>query len=669
MMFVLAMAILFWILGCYGAWIFFRRGKFWRAVLPPGLVMLINIYLYSGKDHINIYMAVYVLLVLILVMRSNLIKHLDLWHRERVQVSPSMSFQFSRAGFLVALVLVGFSWGAPAFAQSDQALRLWDSISDPFRRINDRVGDIFGNIRSPEQAIYDVYGDRLMLDVGFEPVDGLIMSVKTKREPISGARFYWRARTYAIFQDGSWSETIGERVEFRPEEGNLPLKNYAARTVIEVYIEPKKHAMHTFNLPTQPLWVNYRSKVTLTRDENGIVDVAMVTAKGTFYEGEQIHARAVLAVPTADELRTSGQEYPEWVAANYLQLPDTITPRTIELAKTIVNGIDNPYKQAKEITQWLRDNIDYSRVIDLPPEGVESLDWFLFDYKAGFCTWYASAEVIMLRSLGIPARIAVGYARGTYDIKEESYAVHAKDAHAWPEVFFPEYGWVEFEPTANQAILIRPEPQRFSGSIGRSRNPWARLDENAGLYDSRIEEVFIFDEITGNAGNMASKQIGVQSILLIALGVIAALFAAAFLWMRIDPFARMTAAGAILTGFHKVGIKPPPSLQRIKSGQFTPAEEIYVRWNHWLMRLGIPWAPWQTPYERAAAFAEVMPDSSQAGWAIVKAYTGERYGNIQADRITVRQTWKNLRRSLLQAWIHNIIAKIINRSSRSINGS
>jgi len=122
--------------------------------------------------------------------------------------------------------------------------------------------------------------------------------------------------------------------------------------------------------------------------------------------------------------------------------------------------------------------------------------------KQGFCNYYATAEVILLRSVGIPARLAVGYAQGDNVDDPLLYTVRQRDAHAWPEVYFPGVGWVEFEPTASQPTLVRPqeitvedetalpilpeslanidpqEPDRGNINVGQ--------DENAGLWQSRI---------------------------------------------------------------------------------------------------------------------------------------------------------------------------------------
>jgi transglutaminase-like putative cysteine protease len=84
------------------------------------------------------------------------------------------------------------------------------------------------------------------------------------------------------------------------------------------------------------------------------------------------------------------------------------------------------------------------------------MEWFLFDEQTGFCNYYATAQVLMLRSLGIPARFVVGYAQGEYDPQTKTYTVRKKDSHAWPEVYFIDYGWMPFEPTVDQPALIRP---------------------------------------------------------------------------------------------------------------------------------------------------------------------------------------------------------------------
>ncbi|MBM3924914.1 MAG: transglutaminase domain-containing protein [SAR202 cluster bacterium] len=156
--------------------------------------------------------------------------------------------------------------------------------------------------------------------------------------------------------------------------------------------------------------------------------------------------RGSISVATPGDLRQASRSYPEWVTDRYLQLP-TAYPQTVRsLATTLAAGQTNPYDIALSIQEFLH-NIPYSLNVEAPPKGRDAVEWFLTEKHVGFCMYYASAMTTMLRSLGIPARLVVGFAPGDLDPDRDAYVVRAKHYHAWPEVYFPEYGWVEFEPT------------------------------------------------------------------------------------------------------------------------------------------------------------------------------------------------------------------------------
>ena len=91
--------------------------------------------------------------------------------------------------------------------------------------------------------------------------------------------------------------------------------------------------------------------------------------------------------------------------------------------------------------------LKYGEQVVPPPPGVDAVEWFLTNQRVGFCSYFASSMITMLRSLDIPARLVVGFAPGQWDEDRNAWMVRTKDYHAWPEVYFPEYGWVEFEPT------------------------------------------------------------------------------------------------------------------------------------------------------------------------------------------------------------------------------
>ena len=164
---------------------------------------------------------------------------------------------------------------------------------------------------------------------------------------------------------------------------------------------------------------------------------------------------AIGSVSTATPLqlqnasRAYGQDgivYPNWIADRYLQLPSNFPQPVRDLAQQLAEGHDNVYDVAVSIQDYLH-ALKYGEQVVPPPPGVDAVEWFLTNQRVGFCSYFASSMITMLRSLDIPARLVVGFAPGQWDEDRSAWMVRTKDYHAWPEVYFPEYGWVEFEPT------------------------------------------------------------------------------------------------------------------------------------------------------------------------------------------------------------------------------
>ncbi len=145
-------------------------------------------------------------------------------------------------------------------------------------------------------------------------------------------------------------------------------------------------------------------------------------------------------------LRQAGIEYPEAIQSRYLQLPD-IPQRVRDLTEQLTAPYDNAYDKSQAIFDHLHDNYRYDLDIPVQTDDGDTVDWFLFEQKAGYCEQFASAMVVMSRLAGIPARLATGYSPGTYNPITGYYEVKGSDAHAWAELYFPNFGWVSFNPT------------------------------------------------------------------------------------------------------------------------------------------------------------------------------------------------------------------------------
>jgi protein-glutamine gamma-glutamyltransferase len=157
------------------------------------------------------------------------------------------------------------------------------------------------------------------------------------------------------------------------------------------------------------------------------------------YEGRSL----LPATPPAD-LRQSSGDYPQG-AQIYLQLPP-LDPRVRALAQKITAEANNEYDKAAGIQKYLIAHYAYTLDLSGPPTN-DPLAHFLFERRAGNCEYFASAMTVILRTVGVPARYVTGFLPGEYNDVGGDYIVRESDAHAWVEVYFPDYGWITFDPT------------------------------------------------------------------------------------------------------------------------------------------------------------------------------------------------------------------------------
>lgn len=190
------------------------------------------------------------------------------------------------------------------------------------------------------------------------------------------------------------------------------------------------------------------------------------------------------AVPGVDEADLAGLGWidpaslPEW-AAIHLALPADLDPRIPTLAAQVTEDAASAYDQLLALERYLR-TFTYDLDVPEPPPGVDVAAYFLFDLQRGYCDYYATAFVVMARSLGIPARFATGYAPGSWLSMGQEWLITEAEAHAWPEVYLPGYGWLAFEPTAGRPALDRLPPVRLLEPGQFANQPLSPLPPDVG---------------------------------------------------------------------------------------------------------------------------------------------------------------------------------------------
>ncbi len=258
---------------------------------------------------------------------------------------------------------------------------------------------------------------------------------------------HWRGRSYDRFDGVRWSRSDGVRPSTAPVEWYR--ERWGAETLTQrIYGAPLDvrllFAVHPM------LSVEADSRIQPMFDNVG----------DFFYWGTSTPiytARSAAQPPPADSLRAAnGSFMPD--RSRYLQLP-RLPDRIGALADSLTRGLDNRYDKVRAVESWLRSEFGYTR--ELPrTAGETSLDHFLFERREGHCEYFSSAMVVLLRSVGIYARNVNGFLGGRWNDFGGYLAVTQNEAHSWVEVWFPDYGWVQFDPTPG------------SSSSGEARAEW-----------------------------------------------------------------------------------------------------------------------------------------------------------------------------------------------------
>ena len=213
---------------------------------------------------------------------------------------------------------------------------------------------------------------------------------------------------------------------------------------------------------------------TVRRDQGRVVGASLVEAlhhppdvlsvrhpKGAFDVGETYQVTSAVSTAEPEQLRRADRDYPIYVLDLYTRLPGTVPERVHSLARELTAGHTNPYDRAKAVEDYLR-TLPYNLSIEPPPYDADGVDHFLFDQRQGYSEYFASSMAVLLRSVGIPARVAAGYTLGD-EVEPGIYTVTDSHSHAWVEVYIPGFNWVAFEPTPGVQLPVAYRPDEGAG--------------------------------------------------------------------------------------------------------------------------------------------------------------------------------------------------------------
>jgi transglutaminase-like putative cysteine protease len=672
LVFTLLVASLFWFLGYNAAWHIFRIDRVWRAVLPSGLILVTNSAYYGGEVNVNPYLVAFVFFALVLMVRSHLETREWEWYVSGVRVPRRLRRQFLRAGAVLALLALALGWGLPS-GNLQQRLNEFQEFlqQEPARQLAEAWSRLFtaGDLQGPTTTDY-YGGDSLQLGGAIRLGDQVVMLVSAP----PNRRYYWRSRVFEAYANGVWTPQATTRLtdpEAPLEITHEPYLESARVPVQQVFTVALNASRLVYTAP-QPSVINLPTRTDLRYGEEGPLEgsmhISVIRPYRVLYRGDTYTATSLMSTASAEQLRNTPTSYPIEINRFYLDVPFSVTGRTLALANTIVleAGALTPYDKARAIERWLRQNISYNESIPTPPPGQDSVDWVLFDLKQGYCNYYASAMIVMLRHVGVPARMAAGFAQGTWDETEQAYIVRERDAHTWVEAYFPGYGWIEFEPTAAQAELDRGDVDYTA----QQPTPTAPAPTDTPTPTATPTPTSTPTPGVANATQPPITQTAAPTAAPTATAtpIIVPTTPPPLRPPPRDPFSLvMSAVGTALLALLVLLVLVMLLLfiywyweWRGVRGM-NPIMRAYARLERYLRLIGIRVAAAQTPEERRARIVRDLPAAEPPVTAITRLYTTERYGPptpTQADDArhqVADRAWSDARRSILRRWLERFI--------------
>jgi protein-glutamine gamma-glutamyltransferase len=278
----------------------------------------------------------------------------------------------------------------------------------------------------------------------------------------TGAPAYWRGLVFDTYRDGAWTASNRSFTTFQPYVAARylpPAPPHNLGTFVQVFrVVRTLPGVISAAYPIQSL---YAPVSALRKDVYGTFRTPDVLRPGQTYS-------VVSYLPNLSAQELALDAFGVAAPDGNLQYLDagSLSQRARQLTLQAVSGHrGSQLETVMALTNYLQQHYSYSLQLGQVPPGTDPVDWFLFDARIGYCEQFATAETLMLRSLGIAARLATGYSTGDYDPVLNQSIVREHDAHAWVEVWFPNHGWVPVDPSPGFSALPATQfPNRWAAA-------------------------------------------------------------------------------------------------------------------------------------------------------------------------------------------------------------
>jgi transglutaminase-like putative cysteine protease len=524
-------SLLMWFSAIWVTWFSHRRNKPFVGAAP--IIILIGVLRsYTNASPSIMLIALGATLALLVIVSQ--MNREQYWNKKNVGFSHVIQRNSIWAAVLLSVTLVLSAEVISSIDLDD----LFDRFREPELSTSGEIetenptgvnqsGEVTTIINEFRERVTGGLPNNNLIGSGPELSDQVIMHIKLEEVDSATGEFlpsqpeetyYFRSLSYEKYAHNGWSTNVTKVYGY--DKSVSLIEKYTTNQKLyqlEVdYLENMGGIIHTIgelaSVDTN-YYVSWR-----TKDING----NLVDMFGAWVDGDSYRAFSITPIYTESELRESIPTYPDWIKELYLQIPGSVPERVFSLTRELTFSQATPYDKAVTLERYLR---SFPYTLDLPekPIGADIADYFLFEVKKGYCDYYASTMVIMARAAGLPARFVSGFINGPYDAEEEHFVVTADLAHSWVEIYFPEFGWIPFEPTSGRPAIGR--------LYDRDETPFDEMF----IEDQEVEPLEEPEAETPNFYSTIIQRVILFSLILSILGIATWLFVDTRIMNRQDP--------------------------------------------------------------------------------------------------------------------------------------
>ena len=511
--FVVILVLVVFSVSFVSTWSVVRWRNAWIALVPGGFVLLTNISYLPGEPSFSF--VFFLFAGALLITRMHFQRSEARWSEDHVAAPELMSLEVLFVSAWVGIILIIGAWIVPTANNWGPVANTWDRVFQPVNDRIDSLGQLFIGIGSKENRPVHTFGGSMPLRGGIRLSEAELYRVTAEEDG------YLRGATYDEYLGNGWKVSSADAVA--ELSTSVEAATFGNAATVAEFREPITVGIAVVGdgpdrrllTPGDALATDVDSQVVLDADRNPLALVPDTRLSiGDSYAS--VGSRSAASIAT---LVASGNDYPIEIRDNYLALPDSLPAIVFDLGNTLTADSASAYESATRVENYLRTTFPYSLGVEGPPPGADATEHFLFTEKAGYFDHFASTMAVLLRTQGIPTRIAVGFVLDEANIEPDTkeYILTEESAFAWTEVYFPGLGWIEFNPTPapGRSVVARP------GDDADLRARLAAL-QSSNLLSAELEELLFQDilelELAGGAFDLLGDEAGSDDGLIGAAG-------------------------------------------------------------------------------------------------------------------------------------------------------